>query len=320
MAFRCERWTLANILPITFVLWVIGTIWSLYCWLHLLPLLQFGSAQGDRDEGMRLRGQVEFVVAQSLAVLLLTCFTRAVLTDPGSVPETAEWSPDAGSGTQRWPRTAPPELVPEPLAAGEELKAACLETKQSGQRRFCKWCDSYKPDRCHHCRICKSCILRMDHHCPWIANCVGFGNHKYFFLLVFYALLNLGFIISTMSESMLKALSEETPPMHRFLLVFCMTLACLMGLLLKVFFGMHVWLMLHATTTIEWCEKRHKRGTFELTYDQGVYRNICAVLGPMPILWLLPLRPPEGKGLSFPSRRDDAAPEPAAVDSAGTAD
>jgi len=30
----------------------------------------------------------------------------------------------------------------------------------SGGHRWCSKCDAWKPDRCHHCRICKRCILK----------------------------------------------------------------------------------------------------------------------------------------------------------------
>ncbi|KAK2194591.1 Palmitoyltransferase [Babesia duncani] len=30
---------------------------------------------------------------------------------------------------------------------------------------LCKKCDSLRPVKAHHCKICNACILRMDHHC-----------------------------------------------------------------------------------------------------------------------------------------------------------
>lgn len=47
---------------------------------------------------------------------------------------------------------------------------------------FCERCSIERAPRAHHCSTCQSCILRLDHHCIWIHNCVGLYNIKYFYL------------------------------------------------------------------------------------------------------------------------------------------
>jgi len=140
----------------------------------------------------------------------------------------------------------------------------------------------------------------MDHHCPWIYNCVGFKNHKYFYLLLVYSCAACHYITWTMLESVTDSVGQTLPFTSMFVLLFGETLAAFLGILVTGFLAFHTWLVLKGMTTIEFCEKRKAaaRGS-RSSYDRGFVGNVRAVLGDSPLLWFLPVSPPSGRGLYF---------------------
>ncbi|XP_014853463.1 PREDICTED: probable palmitoyltransferase ZDHHC16 isoform X1 [Poecilia mexicana] len=82
---------------------------------------------------------------------------------------------------------------------------------------ICKKCITPKPPRTHHCSICSLCVLKMDHHCPWLNNCVGHLNHRYFFSFCLYMTLGCVYCSISSRNLFLDAYSAietsfQTPP------------------------------------------------------------------------------------------------------------
>ncbi|KAL0358640.1 UNVERIFIED_CONTAM: putative protein S-acyltransferase 15 [Sesamum angustifolium] len=218
-------------------------------------------------------------------------FVACLLSDPGGVP--SGYVPDV-----------------------EDSQGPDHEIKKSGaQLRQCDKCSGHKPPRAHHCRVCRRCVLRMDHHCSWINNCVGQKNYKPFLLLLFYAT-----VASTYSAIVItcSSLQKDWDSIGRHRLktfhVCCVIGSVCLSLTLGALFAWHVYLMSRNLTTIEYHEEKRaawlarKSGlSYHHPYDFGIYKNIILVLGPNVIKWLWPTAISHIKdGLSFPTVRDSS--------------
>jgi len=183
-----------------------------------------------------------------------------------------------------------------------------LETKHDGTRRICRKSkpNMYKPDRAHYCRMLGRCVLKMDHFCPWLNNCIGFFNHKFFVLFIFYMATLTIFMVVVMTPvfvrhvSSLEQVTLDFKEEFRVSLTYLML--CLLAAGLTAFFGFHAYLVAANYTTIEFLEKRGCSPPPDHVnrYDIGVWNNICSVMGNTPLVWLLPTRwLCDGDGLAF---------------------
>ena len=61
---------------------------------------------------------------------------------------------------------------------------------------LCTYCELIKSQTSFHCLYCGCCIELFDHHCPYVNNCLGSRNTKFFliFVVTYFLFLVLAFI------------------------------------------------------------------------------------------------------------------------------
>jgi hypothetical protein len=154
----------------------------------------------------------------------------------------------------------------------------------------------------------------MDHHCPWVANCIGFYNYKYFLNMLFYASLTSIIVVVTSYPVFLAVLANDSVETSlAYFIVTAWILSFSFCIVINAFLGFHIYLLTNQYTTIEYCEKKSSSGLRKISpYNRGCCKNFASILGGNCLLWCVPcFRNLEGDGLKF-ELMDELKPKPKA--------
>jgi len=66
------------------------------------------------------------------------------------------------------------------------LISRLAEANDLNRDTFCLTCACRKPYRSKHCSVTNRCVAKFDHYCPFVGNCIGADNHRYFMLFVMF--------------------------------------------------------------------------------------------------------------------------------------
>lgn len=154
----------------------------------------------------------------------------------------------------------------------------------SDSTKHCRKCDLQRPQRARHCSVCDVCIMRYDHHCPWVGNCVGLRNHKYFILTAFYGFFACAAAMLCMGTTVLLTIVGHMSCTYEptLQLAFCIAGGICAAALMTT--CMHMCLLSSDQTVVDLHDE-------ESTEKTATDKGWAAVMGKKDIWWFFPTDP-----------------------------
>jgi len=299
-------------IPVIFICGVV--CWSYYAYVIALCLTTMTNTTEQT---------ICLVLYHIVFIFFIWSYYMCVLTHPGKVPPSWHLSKEdvellgSARSEEEWKSTL--------STLAHRLGCQVRQRSVQNAMRYCEKCLAIKPDRSHHCSVCEECTLKMDHHCPWVNNCVGFQNYKFFILFLAYALSYCVTIASTtarhffslwiigehkegqnedLGELEYSKSIEDRPGSAKYHILLVFFVSIMFSLSISSLFSYHIWLLLHNRSTLEQfrAPSFDNRVTDPNGWSLGRMGNLREVLGDSPWLWPFPVATTLGDGLRFPTR------------------
>ncbi|XP_054722653.1 probable palmitoyltransferase ZDHHC24 [Uloborus diversus] len=179
--------------------------------------------------------------------------------------------------------------------------------------KYCHFCQLNSPPRSYHCPVCDECILKRDQHCMFAGCCVGFYNHRYYFLAVVYAML--GSLCAALFQlphclesiggfHLLPMLSLAAPHISLLFgfLSFYGFICAITQIVLLSAVVLTTYLLIVQIRCISNGQTIHEKKADIRLYDLGLKKNFIQILGMkwfIAIFWPFVSSPIKGDGMQF---------------------